>query len=124
MKKIALASNISQVRRLASLALDRATGIPMSLWLDGTAILWNMSHDRFGGIAVRIEEGDTVAGENVVDRPADQRRRFADAGLADHPGMGKAPVVFDRTIDELLVRRIKASDKAQLHGTKGDAPVT
>jgi hypothetical protein len=38
--------------------------------------------------------------------------------------MGKAPVVFDRNIDELFCFRVKASLKAQLHGTKGDAPVT
>ena len=40
-----------------------------------------MAHDRFGGITMRIEEGDAIAGENVIDRPADQGRRLADADL-------------------------------------------
>jgi hypothetical protein len=36
--------------------------------------------------------------------------------------MGKAPVVFDRAVDELFCCGVKAPGKAQLHIKKGDAP--
>jgi len=67
-----------------------------------------VSHDDFGRIAMGIEERNAVAGENIIDRPADHRCRFADAGFADHPGMGKTPVVENRNVDVLFGFGVKA----------------
>ena len=59
----------------------------------------------FGEVAVRIEQGETFAGREVLPDQVEQKRAFAGAGLPDHIEM---PAPLFRVEQDIAAQRVGA----------------